>query len=253
MRPGWLVVFAKAPAAGRVKTRFTPPLTPAEAAVLYRCLLDDVLEVSGAAAASLDLDAVLAVDAASEVATLTAQAPRGFRGIAQGHGALGDRMARAAHQAVAAGAPCVFLRGSDSPCMAEATLAAAVGALSRVDLVVCPDRDGGYNLVGVRAQALSSSVLGQLFDHPMSVPTVLRDTLARAERLGLATHQLPTGFDLDRFEDLAWLAAVRHTSASDLCRRTLAFLDEHGLWPPGSDPVATRSAANGGLGNSRER
>lgn len=236
MRRGWLVVFAKPPAAGRVKTRFSPPFTPAEAAAFYRCLLADVLEVSAAAARTLGLDAVLAVDGPGAVAAMTAESPAAFRGIVQSPGALGERMAHAAHQAIAAGAPLVLLRGSDSPCLDEPTLADAIGALARVDLVVCPDRDGGYGLIGMRADALSDRVLTRLFDHPMSTSRVLEDTLSNAAALGLRAQQLATGFDLDRYEDLRALAAVRHTKASAGCRRTLAFLDEHGLWPAGSDP-----------------
>lgn len=231
MSRGWLVVFAKAPAAGRVKTRFSPPFTPAEAAAFYRCMLDDVLEVSADAARTLGLDAILAVDEPGAVAGMTAAAPAGTRGIAQAPGSLGERMARAAHQAVAAGALLVLLRGSDSPCLDHTTLAEAVAALARADLVVCPDRDGGYNLVGLRGGVLSARVLARLFDHPMSTPTVLDDTLANASALGLRSERLPPGFDLDRFDDLRHLSAARHSKASRGCRRTLAFLDERGLWP----------------------
>jgi len=56
-------------------------------------------------------------------------------------------------------------------------------------------------------RALERGPSGGLFDHPMSTPTVLRDTLARAERLQLAAAQLAPGFDVDRYEDLRWLAA----------------------------------------------
>lgn len=231
MTRGWLVVFAKAPVAGRVKTRFSPPFSPAEAASFYRCLLDDVLEVSAAAAQRLELEAVLAVDEPSAVAALTGAAPAGFHGIAQCGGALGARMSHVAHQAVAAGAPMVLLRGSDSPCLDFATLAEASGALACADLAVSPDRDGGYNLVGLAGRALAGRALGALFDHPMSTPTVLTDTLAHAADLGLRAVELAPGFDLDRFDDLRWLAAARAARTPTGCPRTLAFLDERGLWP----------------------
>jgi hypothetical protein len=230
---GWLVVFAKAPHPGRVKTRLSPPLSSVEAAELYRCLLFDALEESAAAAAMLGLEAVVAVDPPSTTMEFAAQAPAGFRAVAQSSGELGARMSHVARQAAAAGAPFALLRGSDSPCLDRVVLRDAVAALAAADLVLCPDRDGGYNLVGLGARALERGPSGGLFDHPMSTATVLRDTLARAERLQLAAAQLAPGFDVDRYEDLRWLAARRFERGEIPCPRTLAFLDQGRLWPPG--------------------
>jgi rSAM/selenodomain-associated transferase 1 len=229
---GWLIVFAKAPQPGHVKTRLSPPFSPAEAAELYRCLLLDALDESSAAAAAIGCEVVIAVDPPAAVAEIVSRAPAGFRAIAQGGGELGARMNHVARQAGAAGAPFALLRGSDSPCLDRATLRDAVAALREVDLVVCPDRDGGYNLVGLGAYALGRGPRDGLFDHPMSTPTVLHDTLARAERSRLRSQRLATGFDIDRFDDLRWLAAARRAHATLPCRRTLAFLDERRLWPP---------------------
>ena len=229
---GWLVVFAKAPQLGQVKTRLSPPFSPAEAVELYRCLLLDALDESEKAATELGCEAVIAVDPAVAVAEVASSAPAGFRAIAQGGGELGARMSHVARQAGAAGAPFALLRGSDSPCLDRAVLRDAVVALSDVDLVLCPDRDGGYSLVALGARALERGPRDGLFDHPMSTPTVLRDTLARAERSRLRAHRLAPGFDIDRFDDLRWLAAARESRAALPCRRTLGFLDERRLWPP---------------------
>ena len=229
---GWLVIFAKAPEPGQVKTRLSPPFSPAEAAGLYRCLLLDVLDESSLAAAALGCEAVIAVDPPGAAAEIVSHAPAGFRAIAQGVGELGARMIHVARQAAAAGAPFALLRGSDSPCLDRKSLREAAIALAQADLVVCPDSDGGYNLVGLGARALARGPGGGLFDHPMSTPAVLRDTLARAEQLRLRTHLIPQGFDIDRFDDLRWLAAARRRNEAIPCRRTLAFLDEGRLWPP---------------------
>ena len=109
--------------------------------------------------------------------------------------------------------------------------------------MVCPDRDGGYNLVGISVRVPAREV-AELFDHPMSTPTVLRETLERAARLGRASETLPAGFDLDRFDDLRWLAAERHNGASACARARSAFLDEHGLWPDA--PTRRRREPSGG-------
>jgi rSAM/selenodomain-associated transferase 1 len=219
---GVLVVFAKEPVPGRVKTRLCPPFTPDEAARFYAALLEDVLEASLAACQRLGLEAVLALDPPEAIARVAAV---GFRCEPQRGADLGVRMEHAAAREWACGAGPVLLRGSDSPTLGLATLEAALEALARSDLVICPDRDGGYNLVGLARPAPG------LFSHPMSTASVLDDTLARARGLGLAAHVLPAGFDLDTAHDLALLAEARGQGEASVCPRTLAFLDRHGLWP----------------------
>lgn len=229
MSRGWLVVFAKSPQPGLVKTRLCPPFTHEEAADLYRCLLADVLEESAHAARALDLEPVLAVDPPDARAALVAKAPRGFRALAQGGADLGARMTRVAREAAASGAPLALLRGSDSPALARSTLREAVDALADADVVLSPDRDGGYGLVSLGRRALLAG-LGRtsLFGHRMSTPSVLSDTCAQAARLGLRSCTITPGFDIDRAEDLRWLAEARHENATLPCPRTLAFLDARG-------------------------
>jgi hypothetical protein len=230
-RRGWIVVFAKEPSAGRVKTRFTPPFSPAEAAGFYGALLEDVLHATRDAALTLGLDPVLAVDPPDSAARIAAGAPRGFRVVAQAPGALGARMSVAVHQGFAAGAPFVLLRGSDSPCIGAAELGAAIEALEGWDMAASPDADGGYGLVGVASRKVASQTVHTLFDHTMSTPSALADTVARARAASLSMRLLPPGFDLDRFDDLRRLEGARRVGAAVLCPRTLAYLDERGLWP----------------------
>lgn len=223
-RSGVFVVFAKEPRPGFVKTRMCPALSPEQAAGLYAALLEDVLAASAGHAAGLGLEPVLAVHPASACEALGRRAPPAFRTVAQRGATLAERMAWAAAQAAAAGARHILLRGSDSPLLGSDTAAAAFEALERVDLVLCPDRDGGYALVGLRAPVLG------LFDHPMSTASVLADTLANARSTGLRTELLAPGFDLDTAADLDLLAAARDAAAERLCPRTLSFLDTRGLW-----------------------
>lgn len=220
---GALVVFAKQPAPGRVKTRLCPPFTPEQAAAFYARMLEDVLETSLAAGRALGLEVVLAVQPPEAAELLPA--PPGLRREPQQGAELGARMEHALARELASGHRPVLLRGSDSPTLGRATLAAALAALERSDLVICPDRDGGYNLVG-----LGRGVSG-LFSHPMSTASVLADTLAQAEARGLTHALLPAGFDLDTAADLALLAEARRAGETGDCPRTLAFLDRHGLWP----------------------
>jgi hypothetical protein len=218
------VVFARSPEPGRVKTRMTPPLSAEQGAALYACLLADVLEESARAARALGLCPVLAVDPPEATEALARRAPPGFRAVPQRGADLGRRMERAVAEAGAAAALPVLLRGSDSPTLDVDLVGEALAALGAADLVLCPDRDGGYSLVGLARPA------PDLFRHPMSTPTVLRETLAGAQRLGLRTGLLAERFDLDTVADFDLLAQVRSARPALPCPRTLAYLDSEGLW-----------------------
>lgn len=219
-----VVVFAKDPRAGLVKTRLCPPFSPEEAAELYACMLDDVLEATARYADHLGLEAIACVHPPEAARSLSRRLPGRFRVVAQHGRDLGERMAHALAEAGAAGLAPVLLRGSDSPTLDQATFEAALAALNDSDVVVCPDLDGGYSLVGTRSAAPG------LFAHPMSTGRVLDDTLALASAQGLSTRVLEPSFDLDVAEDLAHLAGVRAGPPGALCRRTLNWLDEADGW-----------------------
>ncbi len=223
---GVVVVFAKAPVAGRVKTRLCPPLSLEEAAALYACMLDDVLETTALAAASLGLAAVLAVDPPEARAVLVRRAPPIFRVVAQhgrGHAA---RMAHSVAEQAAGGLRPILLRGSDSPALPASRLADSVTALAAgADLALAPDLDGGYSLVGLNRPAPG------LFDHPMSHGAVLAQTLAGAERAGLRVRLLEPCFDLDTADDLVRLGEQRTGAGALPCPRTLGWLDRYRAWP----------------------
>ncbi len=248
---GAVVVFAKQPRAGAVKTRMTPPLAPSSAAELYACMLADVLDVTAAAAQQLELDAVLAVHPEGAVPALAREAPPRFRVVAQRGVDLARRMSWAARETAASGARRILLRGSDSPALEASHIAEALCALDDSDVVLSPDLDGGYNLVGLRAPSSG------LFDHPMSTGRVLDDTLANARRARLRTRLLEPSFDLDGIGDLRRLAAVRTAGRAAGCPRTLACADRLELWshlslePPSPRTVGILTTGNA-LGNAVE-
>jgi rSAM/selenodomain-associated transferase 1 len=219
-----VVVFAKEPRPGLVKTRMTPPFAPAEAAALYACMLDDVLEATARFAERLGFEPIVSVHPPAACAALARRAPRAFRAVAQRGADLGERMEWALAETAAGGSAPVLIRGSDSPALDADTLRAALAALAEADLVVCPDLDGGYNLLGLREPAAG------LLSHPMSTPSVLADTLASASGRGLRARVLEPGFDLDTASDFAHLARARNAPSAALCRRTLAWLDASRGW-----------------------
>jgi rSAM/selenodomain-associated transferase 1 len=221
--PAVLIVLAKVPRPGEVKTRMCPPLSLVEASELYASMLADVLESTARAARRLGIEPVLALHPAGPGRALALDVPTPFRVVSQRGPGLAARMAWAVREAAAGGARRVLLRGSDSPALDDDAIAELLAALDDHDVVLRPDLDGGYNLVGLRRPAAA------IFDHPMSTARVLQDTLERARGLGLTTAVAAAGFDLDTIDDLRRLAGVRERVAH-LCARTLDFIDRRGLW-----------------------
>jgi len=219
-----VIVFAKAPRAGLVKTRMTPPLTPDVAAEFYGHLLDDVLEATASFCDALGLQAIVALHPAEACANIAQRVPGSFRVIAQQGNSLAERMTWAVAEAAAAGAERILLRGSDNPVLPMRAFEQALDGLDQHDLVISPDLDGGYGMVGVR-----TTVHG-LFDHPMSRSNVLDETLSNARQLGLRYQLLASSFDLDTVADLALLQRARASGDTALCPRTMAFADDRNLW-----------------------
>ncbi len=231
-RAGKVVVFAKVPMEGRVKTRMSPPLSPRQAADLYGAMLGDVLEATVRFAESLLLEPVLALHPGSACAEWAHRVPPGYRVIAQRGGSLAERMANAVDDEAEPGGGPILLRGSDSPALPGKRLEAALLALEDHDIVLSPDRDGGYSLIGL------GGAWPGLFAVPTSTGHVLTDTLCRAEALGARAALIEGGFDLDRIEDLSALRAVAEGPEAGLCARTLAYLEREQIWPPGFKPGA---------------
>ena len=188
-----LMVLAKAPRAGRSKTRLCPPCTPAEAAALARAALADTL------------DAVLATPAARRVLVLDGPAgdwvPAGVDVLAQRGDGLDQRLA---HAFADVGAPALLI-GMDTPQVTPADLADGLTRLLApgTDAVLGPAPDGGYWAIGLRT-ADPHAFLGV----PMSTARTGRAQLARLRALGLHVALLPALRDVDRIADAHAVAAL---------------------------------------------
>ena len=147
-------------------------------------------------------------------------------------------MAWVVDEAAATGAARILLRGSDNPVLTRRTLELALDGLDEADLVVSPDSDGGYGLIGLRGPTPG------IFDHPMSTRSVLDETLASAKWLGLRCQVLEPCFDLDTVADFAELARARAAGDTCLCPRTIAHFDACELWrlTPGYESPAAPKA-----------
>lgn len=198
MRPR-LVVFAKAPVAGQVKTRLIPALGAEGAAALARTMLDHTL--AQALASQVGEVELCMSPAPGDAAWKGWSLPAGIAPTDQGDGDLGARMARAV-QRVTAQQP-VLLLGTDCPALDAATIRAAVNALQQHDAVLVPVADGGYVLIGLKHPS------PELFsDMAWSTSTVAAQTLRRLDRLGRSTWIGPTLNDIDEPADLVHLPST---------------------------------------------
>ncbi|WP_310393185.1 TIGR04282 family arsenosugar biosynthesis glycosyltransferase [Hymenobacter sp.] len=197
-----LLVFARVPALGRVKSRLAAGIGDAAALAVYNELLGitrAAVEQAGVPATVWLADAPGPAPAAAEAAQWPGMAVRG-----QPAGDLGQRMAAAFAAAFAAGAGRVVIIGTDCPGLRAAHLTAAFARLRAHDVVLGPATDGGYYLLGLR------QLRPELFEHKAwSTASVLADTLADARRLGCRVALLPELRDVDTAADLAaWRAAI---------------------------------------------
>ncbi len=206
----FLGLMAKWPAAGRVKTRLSPPLRPAEAAQLYAAFIADLCrELTGVAAETVLLFAGappdIDLEATDAPRRLGAALPRDWPRWpewpvrAQRGADLGERLAAAFTDLGPPGSPVVLL-GADHPDLPRAEVEAAFAALEQADLVVGPSLDGGYYLIG-----LSRPEPGLFTGMPWSSPELLAATLNRAAELGLRVTATRPWYDIDRPQDLAFL------------------------------------------------
>lgn len=197
MKPVRIVIFAKAPVPGRVKTRLIPALGEAGAARLALRMLELALQQARAAGVGpVELCMSPAPDAPewSGIAL-----PPGIDTSAQGEGDLGERMARAARRCIDLG-EAVLLTGTDCPDLTAARLREAGRQLETHDAVLYPAADGGYPLLGLRGFEAT------LFsDIPWSTAAVAGLTLERMAKLNWQVWLGETLCDVDEPGDLACL------------------------------------------------
>jgi uncharacterized protein len=179
------LVLAKAPVAGRVKTRLCPPYTPAQAATLAAAALADTLCAVARSAAS---ERVLVLDGRPDLVSAA-----GFGVVRQRGGGLDERIAAAFAARGASPIP-QLLVGMDTPQLTADLLDDAMHALldSGVDAVIGPAEDGGYWAVGLRCPNAYAFV-----GVPMSRPWTYLAQRERFERLGLRVATLPSLCDVD--------------------------------------------------------
>lgn len=193
-----LVIMAKAPRPGSVKTRLSPSLSHMAVADFYRCLLDDTMTL----AHSLGSVEVAMVCPASDVDDLARLAGDGVRVVAQTGAGLAAGLTSVFAHFTGTGKKRVIAFNSDSPHLPAAVLERAFEALAAYDVVVGPTHDGGYYLVGAKA-----THPGLFNGDGMGTSNALESLLERVRTLGLSVRLADPFYDIDVASDLMRLDA----------------------------------------------
>jgi rSAM/selenodomain-associated transferase 1 len=194
-----LVVFVKAPVAGRCKTRLVPPLSPAEAATLYKAFCCDIVDTVCALPRT---DVWIAYQPHADFPTphwLTEYASLAYAGYFNQEGLdLGARLIHAFQSLFDRGYKSVCVIGSDAPSLPRRLIEEAFDIGLKTNAAVFgPAKDGGYYLTGL------SQFLPELFQGiPWSSGEVLQKTAAAAKKNNIRTYLLDPHYDVDNFEDL---------------------------------------------------
>jgi hypothetical protein len=190
-----LIIFAKFPRAGEVKTRLGKSIGMEKAVEVYKQFAEHAFSLAD----ELHSEGVRVYIFYAPGATendLKKWVGRSFRFIEQRGNSLGERMKNAFDTTFADGAARAVIIGTDVPELDAATIRSAYETLSTHDVVIGPSTDGGYYLLGMNA------LTKPLFDGvTWSVETVLQHTLATVQSLNLSYQLLPQLSDIDTEND----------------------------------------------------
>jgi uncharacterized protein len=189
-----LAVMAKAPRAGKVKTRLSPPLTLEQSAALNICFLQDTAQNIAEVSTSNQSAGLICYTPIGDESAFDNLLPPSFQLIPQRGDSFGERLLAAAEDILGCGYGSVCLIDSDSPTVPAAAFQQAVAELARPGdrIVLGPSHDGGYYLIGLK----------QPHSEPFtnihwSTETVFSETIAAAKAASIETVILPLWYDVD--------------------------------------------------------
>jgi hypothetical protein len=188
-----LVIMAKAPRHGSVKTRLAKSLPVQAVTELYQCLLNDTI----ALAQTLDQVEIAIMCPVADAEDLSLAVAKSVRVVPQTGSGLAAALDSVFVQFGAATRTGVIAFNSDSPHLPASALQSAFDVLETCDLVVGPTHDGGYYLVGARA-----SHPGLFANDGMGTASALDNLLRRGSDLRLSVRMIDSFYDIDVAADL---------------------------------------------------
>jgi rSAM/selenodomain-associated transferase 1 len=221
-----LVVMAKKPEKGKVKTRLCPPLSQEQAMNLYQnFLLDKIEQVSKVK----NVLPTLAYAPESAEKFFREIVPKNFELMPQNGLDLGERLTNVFEELFSDNFEQIVIIGSDSPTLPTSYIEKSFFLLNKkdIDVVLGPCDDGGYYLIG------SKSFISSLFEEiSWSTSKAYDETIKRIEISDLRLATSPVWYDVDSIDDLKRLIKeifYKKNSVSSLAKNTQEFLREQNI------------------------
>lgn len=216
-----LILFARHPEEGKVKTRMVREGNGKLVANLYRCFIEDCLERMSKG----NYRFCVACDPPGKENAFTELFGGDILYTSQRGSDLGSRMYNAFAECFAEGLRSAVIIGSDIPDLPRGFIEEAFEALDGHDAVIGPSRDGGYYLIGFSKNSFCQSVFENM---AWSTEGVFEETLQRLRQEEVSVHVLPAWRDVDTCEDLHVL--MREYDHPDFgTSKTIRFLKAHGF------------------------
>lgn len=217
-----MVVFVRAPEEGKVKTRLARTLPAATVLRIYKFFVEDLLErLRGAG-----MQIVVCYTPREAFQTMVAWIGTDYEVMPQNGVDLGERMANAFRALFDRGWTRIALVGSDFPDLPVSVIQEAFDRLDDHGAVIGPARDGGYYLIGFRADGFLPAVFEEM---PWGTDGVYKKTRERFARGGTGVHFLRPWQDIDDTEDLIDFTE-RNRKTPETAPRTLAYLRKIGFF-----------------------
>jgi hypothetical protein len=229
MKPAEIALLVRSPVEGRVKRRLAAGIGKSHAAALYRCFVLDMLSTFSSAR----IVPVICYHPPGSIRAIRGLVGPRFDLLAQRGRDHPGRLKCAFEDMFARGADRAIIVASDSPDLPARHVTGAVSALDKNGSVLGPARDGGYYLVGFRADTLVPEAFREI---DWSTERVFNQTAGKIIEAGRSVHVLPVWYDIDTADDLSALAR-RNRSTPFRRSQTMEYLGKHpGLThiPPGA-------------------
>ncbi len=194
-----LLIFARVPEEGQVKTRLEPHLGRCRTLALYAAMLADLFDSIGGPTLEMEVEVLW-----TSSGDVSGSDLRGWFGeyplSMQTGSSLGERLVLAFterilfHQAQK-----IIVIGTDDPALPRELIEHAFASLDSCEWILGPAVDGGYYMIGCRAEAFRPEVFERI---EWGTSSVLPETRRRIRQLGATLAMFPERFDIDRMEDL---------------------------------------------------
>lgn len=213
-----ILMFAKAPIAGKVKTRLTPPLSQYDAAKIQEAFIFDTLETLQTLRS---VDLFMACYPSTHIFYNKVEEKFNLNFIDQGDGNLGERLKRVVKHLQSQGYKQIVILGSDSPSIPAKLIEDSFRLLKEKDAVIGPSVDGGYYLIG-----LSCYLPGIFGDISWGGDTVFAETVGKIISADADYSVLPFWYDVDTIKELRFLEIHLSALEKSTCRQTREFIEK---------------------------